>query len=157
MPLSIIVYILNIYNGNTDVMFTEILPRGLKPPLQLCPRPFWLCQTLFHRRFWAHTAQSLPTMILSSTHLIQHIPNANKFHLYVHKQQILPKNEENPRGMVWFCKKVRREQLVLPMFSVGDHLVECHSMAPVQVPFPKIRNLANVAAFSSLGLVLKIP
>ena len=28
------------------------------------------------------------------------------------------------------------------LFSVGDHLAECHSMALVQVPFPQIRNLA---------------
>ena len=32
------------------------------------------------------------------------------------------------------------------IISVGDHLAECHSIALVQVLFPKIRNLANFKA-----------
>ena len=39
------------------------------------------------------------------------------------------------------------------VFSVGDHLAECRSMTLIQVPFPKIRNLVNFAAFSSLRSV----
>ena len=33
------------------------------------------------------------------------------------------------------------------IYSVSGHLAECRSMALVQVPLPKIRNLANFAAF----------
>ena len=58
--------------------------------------------------------------------------------------------------IAWWSITTIQQAQYLHNENVGDHLAECCSMALVQVPFPKIKNLPNFAAFSGLWLVLKM-